>query len=35
MSVFNDIDRDVVKTVFENFFVNAAIAGFYTQVELK
>lgn len=35
MNVFNDIDSDVIKTVFKNFFLNASILGWPRQVEYR
>ena len=31
MSVFRDIDNDVLKVVFENFFLNASLIGWPKQ----
>ncbi len=35
MSVFHDIDSDVLKKMFENFVINANVVGFQKQAELK
>ena len=35
MSIFNDIDTDVLKTTFENFIVNANIIGWPKQQEYR
>lgn len=35
MSVLNDIDKDVLKATFENFFLNANIIGWPKQEEYR
>ena len=35
MNILKDVDRDVLKTVFENFFLNANIFGWPRQEEMR
>ena len=35
MKVMNETDTDVLKTVFENFFINANLAGWKKQEEYR
>lgn len=35
INIFNDIDKDFLKTTFKNFFVNACIFGFRKQDDIR
>ena len=35
MNVFRDVDNDVIKKVFENFFLNASLVGWQRQDEYR
>lgn len=35
MRIFNDTDKDVLKTIFTNFFLNANLIGWQTQEEYR
>ena len=35
MNIFHDVDNDVIKKVFENFFLNASLVGWQRQEEYR